>query len=115
MTQTEIVVRLSVEGFHHWPEAKELLPEAGFLSDRHRHMFFIEVKKVVSHDDRDIEIILFKRAIIKHLQEAYGFPCEFGRMSCEEIAREILEAFACSSVSVLEDNENGAVITNHYE
>lgn len=110
----DIVVTLDVEGFHNWPEAKELLPDAAFLSDRHRHIFKVKIWKHVTHDDRDVEIILFKRKVLKFLNKKYGTPCEFGRKSCEELAREICFEFECSAVEVLEDGENGAVITNTY-
>jgi hypothetical protein len=34
-----IIVTFSIEGFHCWPDAKDVFPEVAFLSDRHRHMF----------------------------------------------------------------------------
>jgi hypothetical protein len=36
-----VVVTFSIEGFHNWPEAKEIFPEVAFLSDRHRHHVWI--------------------------------------------------------------------------
>lgn len=117
MTQTNIIVKLEVEGMHCWPKAAELLPEVGFLSDNHRHIFHIVAKKKVSHSDRDVEIILFKREMITWLYEMYGVQagpdahykwCKFGAMSCELIAEELLKQFDLEYCSVLEDNENGA-------
>lgn len=109
-----IVVRMQLEGLHSWPEAKDVFPEVGFLSDPHRHRFFIEVRKEVSHNDRDIEIIMFKRSIERYLTKQYyqeGVDClNFGRMSCEDIAEELMIRFGAEFVQVLEDNENGAII-----
>jgi len=51
--KTDVIVKLQVEGLHNWPAAREVFPEVGFLSDLHRHMFHIEAKKEVFHDDRD--------------------------------------------------------------
>lgn len=112
--RTFVIVKLAVEGLHNWPAAREVFPEVGFLSDPHRHIFHIEVKKEVFHDDRDVEFIIFKRDILNYLHEKYYSleirVHEFGPMSCEMIARDILENFECTSVTVWEDGENGATI-----
>lgn len=116
MTQTNIIVNLQVEGIHNWPNAKKVFPEVGFLSNSHRHLFHICAKKEVTHDDRDVEIILFKRSILKYFHETYNpkypeiAPFQFGSNSCEMLARELLEEFDLEYCSVLEDNENGAEI-----
>jgi len=111
---TKVVVRLQVEGLHCWPEAELVFPEVGFLSDTHRHIFFIELKKKVHHDDRDIEFIMFKRDVQNYLYETYYVPEKrcyyFSNMSCEMIATELLRKFKCDFVSVFEDNENGAEV-----
>lgn len=115
---TGIIITFRLEGFHNWPAAKEIFPEVGFLSDRHRHIFHFELHKEVTHDDRDIEIILFKRKVINWLNLMYNkepntlsAPCEFGSMSCEMIAKKLLREFGCGFVKVLEDGENGAYVT----
>ena len=103
----EVIVRLRVEGFHNWPDA---FPEVSFLKDRHRHIFHIECRKEVTHDDRDIEIIMLKRRVIEHLDDIFGTPCEFGSRSCEMIAIELVNDFDFSEVKCLEDGECGAVV-----
>ncbi len=118
--KSSIIVRFQLEGFHNFPAARELFPEVSFLSFRHRHIFHFECKKQVLHDDRDVEFILFKREIQNYLIEEYGsnqwgghpsmMYCEFGPMSCEMIARELLEKFDLESASVFEDGENGALL-----
>lgn len=115
-TKTFIIVRLQVDGIHNFPAAKELFPAVGFLANEHRHVFRIECKREVFHDDRDVEFILFKGQILDYLSLTFretispGTSCNFGSMSCEMIARELLERFDLQSCSVFEDGENGAII-----
>jgi hypothetical protein len=110
--QINIVVRLQVDGLHHWPSCD--IEEVAFLRDIHRHMFHIEAKKIVNHEERDVEIIKFKRDIQDYLYSQYWNgnmrSYFFGPMSCESIARELVEHFKLSYCSVLEDNENGAEV-----
>lgn len=111
--QTNIIVRLQIEGLHRWPDAAKVFPEVSFLSDPHRHMFHIECKKEVMHDDRDIEFIMFKRDVREHFVKYFKPELrlfDFDTMSCEMIAKELLEKFDCNYVSVFEDNENGAEV-----
>lgn len=114
--KTGIIVTLQVEGLHCWPNADKLMPEVGFLSNIHRHIFHICAKRLVNHDDRDIEIIKFKRLVYDYLMEMYfdanADICNFENRSCEMLAREICEYFGCYYVSVTEDNENGAEVFN---
>jgi hypothetical protein len=112
MTKTNIIVNLQVDGLHSWPDARRVFPEVGFLADVHRHMFHVQLKKRVTHDDRDVEFIMFKRDVLDYLHLKYfrdEYNCHFfGAMSCEMIAKELMEYFDCVYVSVYEDAENGA-------
>ena len=112
--KTNVIAKLEIEGMHNWPGAKDVFPEVAFLSDMHRHKWFITAKKEVFHDDRDVEFIMFKRDIIDYLSEEYynndTRTHEFGAKSCEMLAKEIMESFNCNYVSVFEDNENGAEV-----
>jgi hypothetical protein len=112
--KTHVIVRLQVDGLHNFPAASELFPEVGFLSVMHRHIFHIEAKKQVFHDDRDVEFIMFKRDIQDYFKQMYYKPDirthMFGAKSCEMIAKEILNQFNCSAVTVWEDLENGATV-----
>lgn len=103
---TRIIVKLQHEAIHHWPECP--IEDVKFLRDKHRHVFHICAKKLVTHNDRDIEIIMLKREMQRFLQEIY--QKDFGRMSCEDIAHILIKQFDLSYCSVLEDNENGAEI-----
>lgn len=111
---TNIIVNLQVEGLHHWPDARKICPEVAFLDDIHRHKWYITAKRQVTHDDRDVEFIMFKRDIEDYLRKKYyrqDYRSHFfGAKSCEMLAKEILEKFECCYVSVFEDNENGAEV-----
>ena len=107
MLKRSVVVTLQVEGVHYWPDCN--LPEVIFLKDMHRHMFHIEACKQVDHNNRDVEIIMLKRDIGKALGEFEG---NFGDMSCEDIAEELITRFDLMYCKVLEDGENGAYLWN---
>lgn len=107
--EINIRIKLFVEGIHCWSECP--IPEVSFLRNPHRHIFHITCQKEVTHNDRDIEIIMFKREVESYLRTKYGTPCDFGGMSCEMIASELTNAFKLSICEVMEDGENGAIIT----
>lgn len=108
MTEATIFVRFNVPGFHHWPGAT-----AGreYLGDKHRHLFNVEVRCKVSHDDREIEFhdLLDQCRIF--------FPGgDMGAKSCEMMARELGQKLTrlygrVFEVSVSEDGECGSVVT----
>ena len=107
--KTNIIVKLQVDGIHCWPAAKEVFPEVSFLSDPHRHMFYITCKLGVNHDDRDREFIMFKRDILEYLGDKYydkkSRTHQFGSHSCEMLARELMHNFNLKYCSVFEDDE----------
>lgn len=112
ITQTFITVKLQVEGIHCWPDAAKHFPEVAFLAEPHRHIFHIQCLRGVEHDDRDMEIILFKRELQDYFKRMYADKngvCQFGSKSCEMIAKDLLEAYDLQVCEVLEDGENGAV------
>lgn len=103
-----IEVNLQYEALHNWKLCP--LEEVKFLRDDHRHIFHITVRKKVSHNDRDIEIIMFKKAIESYLYDKYHNY--LGSMSCEMLAEELINEFELTYAKVLEDGENGAVLIN---
>jgi hypothetical protein len=110
-TVTSIIVTLNVEGIHRFENVEEYYENVDFLKYPHRHIFTIKAEKLVHHDNRDVEFILFKRLIHEFLLNWIPVKdnvLDFGNMSCEQIARLVLEEFDCISVEVWEDNENGA-------
>jgi hypothetical protein len=109
-----VIVTLQVEGIHRWKNALEKEPQVSFLAHPHRHIFHIAAAALVSHGDREVEIIKLKRAIEEYLKINYFSSSlnlhHFGDMSCEMIANDLLEAFNLDNCKVLEDNENGAMV-----
>lgn len=112
---SEVYCTLQVEGLHHWPGCP--FDEVAYLRDPHRHVFHIKAHTIVGHDDRDVEFIMLKHEIARYLEEKYWNEelklHLFGAMSCEMIARELMETLHLSRVEVSEDGENGAVL--YYE
>lgn len=118
-TQVSVVVKFSLPGFHFWPEPPK---RYAYLGNSHRHIFYFEIELYES-SSRDIEIIEFKDFMVSVLElryreemyESLHHHLNFGPMSCENIAYEIskmLEEYEYNtkSITVLEDNENGARI-----
>jgi len=101
-----IIVKFRFEGVHNWPGCH--IEEVDFLKSPHRHMFHVEAMKQVSHDNREIEIIRFKREMTSWIEQNY--KGNFESMSCEHIATVLLKMFDLDSCTVLEDGENGAMV-----
>lgn len=114
--KTNVTVKLQIEATHQWPGVTEFpeLEAVSFLRYPHRHIFHITAKKEVTHDDRDIEIILFKRNLLKYLHSRYYNEIQevhvLGSTSCEMLAKELTKVFALQYCEVLEDGENGAEV-----
>ena len=110
-----IEVTFQREGVHKYPAALEdpKLAAVRFLGYPHRHIFHFRVRVSVSHNDRDIEFILFKR----ELESLYNDNLFFlDYMSCEMIADDLYKEISAKypsrfvEISVAEDNENGCSI-----
>lgn len=111
-----IWVKFSLEGIHKYPAAltEPALADVSFLGYPHRHMFHFRVAISVTHNDRDIEFIQFKR----WLQELYGnHTLELNFKSCEMIAEALYEQINARypgravEITVSEDDENGATLS----
>ena len=121
VAQRQIWVTFQKEGVHLYPAAKDdpALATGGwddvsFLGVAHRHIFHFRVAIDVFHDDRDIEFIQFKR----WLESLYASDIlELNHRSCEMIAEELAQEIhnkypgRSITISVAEDNENGATMT----
>ncbi len=108
-TNAVAVVRFTSPGFHHWPGATG---QRAYLSQPHRHLFHVEARIEVYHDDREIEFHDFLEFC------RLNFPSgNLGARSCETLARNLAGAISTTyqdrtvSVSVFEDGEVGAVVT----
>lgn len=103
-----VVCEIQVEGLHCWPEASG---HVAYLQHIHRHIFVIRLEFHVHGSNREVEIITRQSEIRRYLLDRYGDHDDvyrFGRMSCEDIAEELLEKFAAASCTVLEDGFGGA-------
>lgn len=111
---TRIVIKFSVQGLHFWNTCN--IESVSYLKNTHRHLFYFRCEKEVTHNDRQIEIIEFKSRILEWLNHTYQCPnscnhLNFQSLSCEDIAMQTLNKFNLDLCEVLEDNENGAIVT----
>lgn len=118
--ERQIWVTFQKEGVHLYPAAKDDpalatgdWDDVSFLGYAHRHIFHFRVGISVQHNDRDIEFIQFKR----WLQSLYDDKTlELNHRSCEMIAEELAVEINNRypgrdiSITVSEDNENGATL-----
>jgi hypothetical protein len=115
-----IWVTFSKEGMHKYPAAltDPALKtgdeyDVSFLGYPHRHIFHFKVWIAVTHNDRDIEFIQFKR----WLENLYkGGALELNFKSCEMISDDLYDAISGRYpgrevwIEVSEDGENGSFI-----
>lgn len=118
--QTMIFVTFQKEGIHKYPAAltdptlaTNGVDDVSFLGYPHRHIFHFKVHISVTHSDRDIEFIQFKR----WLESLYSTSTlQLNYKSCEMIAEELYDVISAKYpnrevwIEVSEDNENGAFI-----
>jgi len=105
-TRSHIICRFQFEAFHNWPDAPV---EHAYLKTVHRHMFHVAAWKRVTHDNRDVEFIKLKRDMASYCLATFG--SEATTLSCEMMAKELLEQFDLDSCEVSEDGENGGRVT----
>lgn len=120
VTGRKIWVTFQKEGIHKYPGADtdpKLATgdwdDVSFLGVPHRHIFHFRVEIEVFHDDRDIEFIQFKRWMERlYSQQTLELDYKSCEMIAEDLAKEINKKYPnrTFSVSVAEDNENGAVL-----
>ena len=113
-----IWVTFTKEGIHKYPAALDDPAlatgdeyDVSFLGYPHRHMFHFKVQIQVTHNDRDIEFIQFKRWIEKLYQEK---TLELDYKSCEMMSDDLYVAITKRypgrhiEIDVSEDGENGS-------
>lgn len=111
MTQSNTTVwaQIRMPGFHAWPEPSA---HRDYLGDRHRHMFHVQARVPVMHDDRDIEF----HDLMDVMRAYWPENGEWGGCSCEMIAEAyagmLIARFAVdwAEVDVSEDGEAGATV-----
>jgi hypothetical protein len=115
-----IWVTFQKEGIHKYPGA-DTDPnlatgdeyDVSFLGYPHRHIFHFKVAIQVTHNDRDIEFIQFKRWLENSFRDGV---MQLDHKSCEMICDDLYEFIANRypnrdiEITVSEDGENGATI-----
>ena len=115
-----IWVTFQKEGMHKYPAAltdSALATgdeyDVSFLGYPHRHIFHFKVWISVTHDDRDIEFIQFKRWLLNLYKDA-TLSLDF--KSCEMMSGDLYDAISQRYpnrevwIEVSEDGENGSFI-----
>ena len=115
-----IWVTFRKEGMHKYPAAltdPSLATgdeyDVSFLGHPHRHIFHFKVWINVTHDDRDIEFIQFKRWLLNLYKDA---TLSLDYKSCEMMSGDLYDAISQRYpnrevwIEVSEDGENGSFI-----
>jgi hypothetical protein len=115
-----IWVTFRKEGMHKYPAAltdPNLATgdeyDVSFLGYPHRHIFHFKVWISVTHDDRDIEFIQFKRWLENLYKEG---TLQLDYKSCEMMSGDLYDAISNKYpgreiwIEVSEDGENGSFI-----
>jgi hypothetical protein len=118
----KIWVTFLKEGIHKYPAAAtdpNLATgdeyDVSFLANPHRHIFHFRVWLGVTHNDRDVEFIQFKRWLEKLYSSTQGV-LSLDYKSCEMMADDLYIQIAAKYpgravwIEVSEDGENGALI-----
>jgi hypothetical protein len=113
-----VIATLTAVGYHRWPDAP---PHRAYLRTRHRHLFWFRVEVEVEGLDRVIEchdLAHFTRTAIGNAwHPGLEQDHDFDTLSCEAIAETLATILhrrynAPCRVQVLEDNENGAMVSH---
>ena len=115
-----IWVTFRKEGIHRYPAAgtDPKLCTAGeydvsFLANAHRHIFHFKVWISVTHDDRDIEFIQFKRWLEGFYDKGI---LQLDYKSCEMMSQDLYDIIHSKYpnrevwIEISEDGENGSFI-----
>jgi hypothetical protein len=117
-----IWVTFQKEGIHCYPAAAtdpNLATgdqyDVSFLANPHRHIFHFRVWLSVTHNDRDVEFIQFKRWLEQLYSSAQGV-LSLDHKSCEMMSDELYDTISQRYpdrevwIEVSEDGENGSFI-----
>jgi frataxin-like iron-binding protein CyaY len=115
-----IWVTFRKEGIHKYPAAATDPAlatgdeyDVSFLANEHRHIFHFRVWISVTHNDRDIEFIQFKRWLEKLYSDAI---LQLDHKSCEMMSDDLHDVISKKYpgreiwIEVSEDGENGSFI-----
>jgi hypothetical protein len=115
-----IWVTFRKEGIHRYPAAATDPTlatgdeyDVSFLANEHRHIFHFRVWLGVTHNDRDVEFIQFKRWLEKLYSDAI---LQLDHKSCEMMSDDLYDVISKKYpdrevwIEVSEDGENGSFI-----
>ena len=114
-----IWVTFTKEGTHKYPAALDDPSlatgdeyDVSFLGYPHRHIFHFKVGITVTHNDRDIEFIQFKRWLVKLYEGELNVDYKSCEMMSDDLYEKIIDKYPGREVhiDVSEDGENGAHI-----
>jgi len=115
-----IWVTFKREGIHCYPAAKDDpklatgdWDDVSFLGVPHRHIFHFRVAVTVTHNDRDIEFIQFKRWLEKlYNEDVLDLDYKSCEMMSDDLYMQIANRYPNRDVKIeiSEDGENGALI-----
>jgi hypothetical protein len=115
-----IWVTFQKEGMHKYPAAltdPNLATgdeyDVSFLGYPHRHIFHFKVWIGVTHDDRDIEFIQFKRWLLNLYKDSIlALDYKSCEMMSEDLYQQISQKYPSREIwiEVSEDGENGSFI-----
>jgi hypothetical protein len=106
--KTFVYVTAEFTALHCWADCP--IEEVSFLRNLHRHKFFVKVKTLVRHDDREKEFFVLKKRLTDLLDLKYQNR-NLKSMSCEMMARDLGCLWSdIVAVEVWEDNENGGAV-----
>jgi hypothetical protein len=115
-----IWVTFNKEGMHKYPAAltdPALATgdeyDVSFLGYPHRHIFHFKVWISVTHDDRDIEFIQFKRWLLNLYKDSIlALDYKSCEMMSEDLYQQISQKYPNREIwiEVSEDGENGSFI-----
>ena len=120
--QKKVWVTFQKEGIHCFPAAATDPKlntgdeyDVSFLANPHRHIFHFRVWLSVTHNDRDVEFIQFKRWLEQLYSSAQGV-LSLDHKSCEMMSDELYDTISQKYpgrevwIEVSEDGENGSFI-----
>ena len=118
--KTKIEVKFVREGVHRFPRATEPQFATGdeydvsHLANPHSHFFHFVVVMSVTHDDREIEFLQFRRWLENQYRDGY---LQLDYKSCEMMAHDLMAVIQNRygtdrdlEIRVYEDDINGAVV-----
>ena len=114
-----IWVTFTKEGIHKYPAALDDPSlatgdeyDVSFLGYPHRHIFHFKIGIAVTHNDRDIEFIQFKRWLVKLYEGELNVDYKSCEMMSDDLYEKINDKYPGREVhiDISEDGENGAHI-----